>query len=540
MLIAAMTMTLVIGCEKKNEAEGKEETTKSEITDSEPSDAENAQIEEMLLKKLNYDVEEMPNGWKSVVYLSGSWHDIGEQYAKLTPDAVKCYAATGLSAVISSYGMEEAKEMSQEYIAYYKEHAPELVELYQGMADGIGMEFDDFVLAYINFYADEAATAEDVERDDTDGCSNIAAWGEATKDGTLIIGADWDSLGVDSYYEPTVVVYPENGNAFINGSGFEGNLAMNIKGLACSGSSGQSAGEGDNAIGLPVMTSTFLSAAKYDNAEEAQKNYLEHYTAIYAENANYNDTNGGHILTEASAAHHASRTSGDFGEKDYLIATNDFMTDEMQSSMLPEGSGYDDCRPRYWTEEKVLLDAKGEATVQTIADAIGATGFYADGKWTEDNWNLDIGLNSPEAISPFYQNLLKSIAVPETGAFYVMNGCSNTEISLLPGASGSYVKLTLAEDMWTVNTDARSTANLLIYDAGNYITHMSGNTEKQKEDLNTAKQALVAGDSYTSQAGCAENEDTARELLSKATSQYMKAQTYAQKAQDDVTAVLNY
>lgn len=494
---------------------------------------------EEVLSKLDYDPEVMPDGHRNVVYVTGSWYDMGYQYSTQVPDVVKRNTVTGISYV-GPDTWEETKAAAAEYIEYYKGVAPELVELYRGMAEGIGLTLEDFAVSVVNFASDHETTGDDVQRED-DGCSSIAAWGESTAGGQLIVGANWDAMGSDSYYEPVVVAYPENGNAFITESGWEGNLSINNVGLACSGSSGQSAGEGDNAVGMPVMTDLFLLASSCSTAEEALNMYLDKdMHAIYGENMHANDINGGHVVLEVSAAHNNTRRSGDFDETDYLITTNDFMTEEMQSSLLPPGSGYDDCRPRYWTLERVLLDAGGQADLHTVADAIGCTDFYIDGQWNKGVFSMDTGLNSPESLSPFYQNLSKALAVPELGTMYVMSGCSNTNVTLLPEAAGCYIQVTMARNPAESASNARTTSNLLIFSAGSYIDNFSGDTAELVKALDMAKRAQIAGDNYFAMAGCAADETQALDLYSRAASQYMKAQVYAQHAQNDLQAVLDY
>lgn len=512
-------------------------TTTSGSSSSSASTTANVESVQQLAKKLTFDVNEMPQATKKVVYLSGSWNEMGKQFADQATEELKRYVADGLSGTVATYGFDGARDLEEKYLTYYEKNAPELVELYRGMAEGIDLSYEDFMLGIISFY-DTPEEEEDSERA-ADTCSNIAAWGSQTEGGKLIVGADWDSNGSTSYYMPTVVAYPDNGNAFISESSFQGNLVLNDKGLVVAGSSGQNAEEDDTGMGIPVMCGQWLNAANSSTAEEAQKNYLKHYTTVYGDNANLNDTEGGHVVVEATAAHNATRSSGDFGESDYLIATNDFMTDEMQSSLLPAGSGYDDCRPRYYTEEAILKRNTGHATARTIADALGSTAYTTDGTtWVEDNWNAETGLNSPEAVSPYYQNIMKAIAVPEEGTYYVMNGCSNTQISQLPNANGTYVQIKLAASAEESAQAARETANSLIYSAGSSIDHATSDTTEAEKALNSAKEELVRGDAYLVKAGL-QTDTRAQKLIGRADSAYLRAQDYAQKAIGDPQAVLD-
>ena len=533
-LIKAGTVGLLAGTLALAGCAGTPQNSGSESTSATTQTASTAQTS--LAKKLKFDVTAQPEPTKSVVYLSGTWEEMGEQFADQATEALKRHVADGVSGAIESYGWDGARKLESKYLTYYEKHAPKLVELYKGMAKGLDVSYEDFMLGMISFY-DEPEEEQDSERA-ADTCSTVAAWGSQTQDGKLIVGADWDSNGSDAYYMPTVVAYPKGDHAFISESGFQGNVVMNDKGLVVAGSSGQSAGKGDVGMGIPVMTSQWLIAATTDNVKDAKAAYLDSYTTTYGDNASLNDVNGGHILVETTKAHHAARKSGDFGEQDYLIATNDFMTDEMQSSILPAGSGYDDCRPRYYTEEKILLEDTGKATARTLANALGSTAYFDGDTWTEDNWNPETGLNSPEAVSPYYQNIMKAIAIPEDGTYYVMNGCSNREVSLLPNARGTYVQIKLESDAASSVAAARETANTLLYQAGSAISHTEGDATAAKASLNKAKEALVEADGLRTQAGLVTGTKAQR-LLSRAASAYLRAQDLAQEAIGDPQAVLD-
>lgn len=484
-----------------------------------------------LLDKLAFEVEKAPAPAKEVVYLSGTWYEMGVQYAAIAPDAVKRVIVEGINEVqLYGAGFDACYAIVEKYIHEYKTTAPELLELYQGVADALGVEFKAMMVGVCGYSFSEQDLA----------CSNATAWGECTEDGRTIVGSNWDTGLPNVFYEPMVVAYPDEGNAFVSSNAFRCSCAMNIEGLAMTGSSGQSAGEGDNdgaARSLPLLSGYVLNAARHTSAQDVVDANIA--SGKGGGNNSCHDAQGNHLMLEMTDAHHAVRRSGDFGEKDYLIASNDFMAEEMLSSLLPPGSGYDDCRPRYWTMEQIFLENFANVSLETVARAIGSNSFYMDGEWTHDNWSLETGLNSPENVSPFFQNMLKTICDPQNNAMYVMNGCGNTLVSTLPWASGNYVQVVLKDDPFDVNAQARSTANMLIYLGGDRIAHAEGDVAQRTEQLNQAKQAMLNGDTYTTLAGT--SKDTVKRLayLSRATSQYTKAQSLAQQAMDDPYAILN-
>lgn len=505
------------------------------------SDTPNSTADEKdFFSLLDFDPKEMPKGPKSVVFLEGSWYDMGYQYGTQVPDVVKREAAIGMSKKINNYGYDVASAEADYYIEHYQQHMPELLELYRGMADAIGMDNHDFVTSLL-YFSGVMNTEVDNDSSEKAGCSNIAAWGKQTEGEELIVGGNLDLYDEYYYYVPSVIAYPEDGNAFVTSSGFFCNMVINDKGLIVTGSSGQSAGEGDRALGLSPTVGFSVLAARCDTAEEAADEYIKDGRLVFGDNFHGEDINGGHVIVEATPAHYAKRHPGDFGEEDYLIATNDFMTDEMQSSLLPAGSGYDDCRPRYWTEERVLLDANGKATAETIAKAIGSMGYYADGKWVDDNWSIETGLNSPEAIAPNYQTVLQSIAVASRAALYVRNGCGSPLTSYNPSATSNFVKLVMADNMLDTCASLRNTTTMLIFEAGGTIYRSdNGSTEAMESALRSAKESLIEGDHYKALAACASDKETQRLYYGKACSSYLEAQDYAQTAANDHFAVLKY
>lgn len=545
LLAAALSLGTLAGCGAVPDEPAPQETSPAIQTETAPTpqtanESENGENENDLLRALEYDPEEMPNGPKSVIFLQGTWYEMGYQYGTQVPDVVKREAAIGLAKKINKYGYDVASAEADYYIAHYETHMPELLDLYHGMADAVGLDYHDFVTGILYFSGVMNTDTEDSDAEKT-GCSNIAAWGSQTVDGELIVGANLDLYDEYHYYVPSVVAYPDDGNAFVTSSGFFCNMVLNEKGLVITGSSGQSAGEGDRAIGMSPTVGCSVLAARCDTAEEAADEYIKDGRLCFGDNFHGEDINGGHVIVESSPAHYAKRHPGDFGEKDYLIATNDFMTEEMQSSLLPAGSGYDDCRPRYWTEERVLLDANGKATAETIAKAIGSNRYYADGKWVDDNWNYEYGLFCPEAISPSFQTITQSIVVASKAALYVRNGCGNTLVSFNPNATGNFVKLVLADTMESTCSSLRNTAAALIFEAGGVIYHSGDeDTSAMEASLRLAKEAIVKGDNYKAFAACASDEDTARLYYGKACSSFLEAQDYAQTAAGDTFAVLRY
>lgn len=463
---------------------------------------------------LFFDAEQLPPAAKRVAFLSGSWSDMGRQYSQQYPDSTARLLASGM--------------FTEEDFSWYEEHTPEVADLFSGMAEGLGVSVEDLYPLGVPVESGHS-------------CSSSAAWGSQTADGRLLVASNHDTLAVADYYDPILVAWPEDGHPFMVSSGVQGAVSMNDQGLVLTGSSGQNAADGDVAVGLPAMLDYPVLAARAANVEEARELYRT-YTGCYSSNYNMNDVNGGHLVLEQSNAHNAERVPGDFGEVDYLITTNDFMTDEMQSSILPAGSGYDDCRPRYYTERHVILAAGGNATLDTMADAMSVDNGYYDenDEWHDVSWDdSDYGLYSPENVSPWFQCFEKTLADPTNGTMYVMNGCRNTLMSWVPEGTGNFCRVTLGETPEEVTESARNDANFLIYDAGAEVSAATGDDRTAREDkLNVAKAAYVEGENLYASVYEATDDEGRFAALAKACSAYLKAQCYAQLAMDVPTQVI--
>lgn len=494
---------------------------------------------EEMLAQLDYDEEAVPDPVRNVVILKGSWYEMGQQYAAQMPDVVKRCVASGLSALLSEHTYEEGLNALEKQLDYYDEHAPEVTELFEGLADGAGIDFETVALGMGSFYGGGF-------------CSTMAAWGEATEDGRLLMGANWDTESGDSYFLPTIIAYPEKGHAFVANCGFFGNIVMNDAGVVLTGSSGQSADEDDYGLGLPVISPMTFMAAKADNAKQAKDMYISDYAPGTGDNFHVADQNGSFVV-EHTASKNAVRQAGDFGEKDYTIATNDFMTEELQDSLYSGEDFWDDNRPRYWTEERILLDDFGKVNPDTFAEALGCNSFYIPENWeetgwapcfdpdelktgwNEDVWNLDLyqGYWSPENREPSLKTTSKGIADPANMTMYVMNGSSDTLVSGSPEGTGNYMAVTLCESYEEAVWNAQYYAYMQNWLAARDIDQSGKNTAQRTEYLDTAKKATIAGENYSYRAGIAEDEQTRMELYGKAMSKFCKAHCYAQLAQND-------
>lgn len=471
-----------------------------------------------------FDPEQAPPNTKQFVVLEGTYQEMGVQYAKQAKDFLQRLIAAKTTTAVNTVGsLDKAYTELDEYKKIYEEKAPELMEMWKGMAEGSGLDLNDILIAFTSFYVEP-------ERN----CSTISMWGSQTKKGKLITGTNYD-LTIGPYvYEPAVIAFPKDGNSFIAASGLTGTTYLNEKGLMLMCSLGQGAAEGDRAKGLAGKLSSLVIAAKCGTAAEAKDMYMEKLGPASEDNFHAIDTTRDNYVVEHTASKNAVRSSGSFGEKDYLIATNGFMLEEMKDSLYSGDKEWDDWMPRYWTEEKIIQDNSGKNTIDTLNDALGSTSYYVDGEWTYE-WDLEHyrGFWSPENKEPGTKCTTRTIALPETLEMYIMVGTRNRDVSDIPNSTGNFCKINLGESLDEMSYNAKTYAQVQIWLGARDMDSAKGNLDERKESLEEAKAALYNGQNYLSMIGSATSREKALGYYGKALSEFGKAQCFGQLAQND-------
>ncbi len=507
-----------------------------------------------ILAELDYDEDKLPDPVRDALILEGSWNDMGKQYGEAYPDLVKMTIAAEIGSILEEHSYEEIEKGIKKQLDYYDKYAPEVTELLRGISEGSGVNFDYVVAGFSRMDGDSF-------------CSSMAAWGDATKGGKVIAGANMDiDVGVASiggetcFYGPALICYPEGEHAFVTNGGFFSTVVMNDAGVCFVGSSGQHELEDDTDYGLPVRSPMTFLAAKCATAEEAKDMYInDGYCPGTGDNFHVIDENGSYVI-EHTASKSEIRQAGDFGENDYTVATNDYMIETMKESMIPADSDefWDDCRPRYWTEERCIVEADGKATEDTFAKALGCNDFYIPENWKElgwapgfdsselktgwnkSTWDLDHyqGYWSPENREPSLKAVSRGIAVPEDMTLYIMTGCSDTLVSTNPGALGTYMNIVLDEDYTVTASEAKRYATMQNFLAARDIDTSGKEDSSRLKNLDKAKEYVIKGNNSVYKGKLAETKADKRKYYSKAITNYCKAQCYAQAAQDNPEKVL--
>lgn len=529
----------------------------AEKQDSPDAGEADATAEKILLTK--------PEVINSVVYLKGNWHDMGVQYAQQAEELlrynIELYAG---KSVIDEYGgVDGVMEQMADVLANIEKVAPELIELWHGMADGLGVDYAYIVLA---------------GRPATVACNNVSAWGDVTESGTTLCGAVCDApMTSGMLYQPTIVAYPEGQNAFIASNGFSTSVfAMNEKGVACMASGGQEGLEGDATHdGIGGMGANCVIAARADTAKEAVELYTTgKLSPTKGELFNVADPTIGYVV-EHTCNKDVVRTGEENNDgfkvygSDYAIANNGFITEEMTASNV---EFYVDNMVRYWTTEQTLKEANGKATINTIADAICNRGAYIpdnyqqwldennatwfigndadfvgpgnvydwDGStgWLDFDWNPDgVGLFSTQPRVSDWSSINVTLGDLENCRVYLMKGSRDTIVSKIPGSLGVFYELSLCETAEEMTAQSAARAKYLLFLASADVDRAGADGGVRGDYIRSAKEYIFSGIGYTNLAKNAATQDEALMYYGKATTAYGYAQSYSMLATDNPTEI---
>lgn len=494
-----------------------------------------------------FDPAMVPPPVKEVIFLRGTWYEMGVQYGQQAKDVVQLIIASKKGFAMRGFGDAEKAWtfVEKNYLPIYEKNIPEMIEFWKGVAESTGLDYKDVVIGSSVFnYIDY-------------GCSTLSTWGSSTYDGRVLAGTNMDEPTYVANYDYAIICYPNEGNAVIANRGFlqNVNLIMNEKGVVVMNSAGQDAAEGDKGFGVPNAKPGLLAAVKSNTAEEAKDAYMQ-FGAGNGENCHVVDTGKNAYIVEHNARCNAVRKPGDFHEKDYMINCNGFFTEEMQQSIFQGEEAWTDTLPRYWTEEKILQDNAGKVTMDIIDEALGCTDTYIDSKyfdviesgslpgymkmedgiWLRDMWDTEHNRNewTPENQGPSWKALIRTIVDPQTKEFFITGSCRDNLLSVQPGATGNYMRLTLEKTPEEVNESAGKYAQMMLYLAERDISRAGARGDAERiKNLDIGKAELLEGFNYQFLSNCAEDENDFLELISKSTSAFCRAQCYGQLAQDD-------
>jgi len=300
------------------------------------------------------NTEVLPPGIMPVVILSGSNYEMGVQYGQQAGRYMEQAKQAAWAEALQRFSRAEVIRTLKANQVFMRKYTPEVIDMMKGMADGAASRgFDityiDAVLLNCTLPKPKTSTlppgAEDTELPPRKRCSVCSAWGSATTDGRLI-GVDTLDSG-EAGYGVVIVAFPDDGNNYMCGA-MAGELSdhflMNDKGLFVGNSGGGgSPRDQDNNYGLSWSCSLSHLVRYAGSAEEARRMLMPWQINI-TENFHLVDTRGGAFVVEKTAAVQGVRKPGDFGEKDFLYSTNNYLHAAMkvtkEGDFIKEHGGY--------------------------------------------------------------------------------------------------------------------------------------------------------------------------------------------------------
>lgn len=487
----------------------------------------------------HYDEDLLPVAVRPVVVLAGTPREMGVQYGRQLAEFIqRCGTAVKASTLELWSSWDLIVSRMNEYEAIMVEKTPDAVEMWKGIAEGSGVDYDVVRLINLNLpmLIMPPENAGDASEDATQACSHFSVWGDATADGKMIAGLNVDQGWNVGAYTSVVIAHPAEGHAFIMCPPWAGvagaSFALNDAGLALTGSGGMGSREEDRSFDVDPFAVKLEVMLHCSSAEEAKDYYLDLHPCS-AENAQFFD-GADAFMIEYTPAIHAVRKAGDHGEQDYLIATNYFIDEEASAANYQDEymGGLWDSIPRYNTYERLIKENYGEIDVEYVKSMLGCSKYWDGEKWVEDTLDQmpfedPRDLWSPEARDFMYKTIMSNIAVPEDATVHFMSGQSDTLMSVIPYATGTYCALTLDSDVSMMATGAYIEAEDRIWWAAKTIEEAEGESKvSDVQLLEDARSALWRGFNCLNNARVAEGDD-ALGWFGKALTRFCEAQAFA-------------
>ncbi len=284
--------------------------------------------------------ELLPPDILPVVILQGSDYEMGYQYGQQAGAHIAANARGSWASALQRFspdGVRRGLKANQHFI---RRHTPENIEIMRGMAAGatgagFPLSYEDALMMNCVLPNPETSHypdgAEESLLPPRKSCSVCSAWGSATKDGRLM-GMDTVDGGGDAFRAVIIVAFPDQGHDYMSGA-VAGEIGehfyMNNTGLFIGNSGGGASPRAmDSDYGLCWANALPHIARFAADAGEARDIMLS-FPINFPENFHFVDQGGNAFVVEKTAAIQAVRSSGDFGEEDFLFSTNTYLHEDM-------------------------------------------------------------------------------------------------------------------------------------------------------------------------------------------------------------------
>ncbi|MFC1724063.1 C45 family autoproteolytic acyltransferase/hydrolase [candidate division KSB1 bacterium] len=503
-----------------------------------------------LLTAQTPDQQGLPPDILPVVIVSGSDYEMGFQYGQQAGLLIEKRKDEAWADGLRRYTREEINKTLQANQYYIRKHTPEHIEVMKGIADGCkasgyNVNYRDVVLMNCTIPKPETSTfPEGAENDElpTKKCSVCSAWGSTTKEGKLI---GMDTLdGGEAYFGVVIVAFPDKGNNYMTGSlagSIGSHFLMNNKGLFIGNSGGGgSPRDIDSNYGISWFSGLPYIARFANNATEARDMMVKWQIDI-AENFHFVDVDGNAYVVEKTSAIQDVRKPGDFGEKDFLYSTNNYLSKKMKvtkrGDFVKKHGGYGAyAAPRNIMLWDMLNNYHGQVDVEFVKMMLRFPGnpppYPPDGGW-------DAKVCRPS-------NSWVSVLLPDNGdrgEAYICTGPAGRVIQSSMGPGGrkmrtnyqyingthTFYKLILGKDPLEVVRRAKSSARSDIATA--YEKFMQLNLTDPGYDVlselySLANKEYYMGNNALNKAGAAAGNEI-NFYLAKAATAYARAQAHS-------------
>jgi len=501
--------------------------------------------------------DSLPPSILPVVILRGSDYDMGFQYGEQAAAYIDRTREDKWASALQRFRRDEVLEALKANQTFVRRHTPEWIDFMRGMADGATragypMTYSDILLMNVTLpdpktsVAPEGAGAERLPRAEK-SCSVASAWGTATKDGRLI--------GIDTLDTPDVahavviVAFPERGNAYICGADageIGDHFLMNNKGFFLGNSGGgRSPRPEDEGYGLCWALSLPYLVRFSNNAVEARDTIMKWQINV-PENFHFVDVGGNAFVVEKTAAVQAVRKPGDFGEKDFMFSTNNYLAGPMkvtkEGGFVGGHGGYGAySAPRNKLIWDLLYNYRGSIDVEFAKMVLRFPGapppYPPPGGW--------------EATFCRPTNLWTAVVTPDAGDRGVAHICTGPAGRVLQASTASdgsvmrptyryaagthtFYRLQLAKDPVAVVKAARAAAEEEV--AGAYgklmvLNYRDAGYGALKDLYGKAVAEMFEGRNAFNRAILAEGNDQLR-FLGRAASLYTRAQAHAREVHE--------
>ena len=332
----------------------------------------------------DFSVEKpLPPSIMPVVILQGSGYKMGWQYGQQAGELIAARKNLWWARGLEYFETRDATLHELKAYEYHiKQYTPELEDIMKGVADGASAAGYD--VSYEDVLVINTATAlksrPGASYPPAEDCGHVHAWGSTTKDGSLVTSDNRDN----AFTAQVALVYlPDEGNAFITCAD-TGQLAchpvMNNKGLFIGGSSAPARDEDRASYGVPRPYALAHMALTCDNAMQV-KNWVTSHNTCWDFGINYSmsDVSGNAFVVETTPVRMFTREPGDFGEVDFIFATNNFLIEEAREAGVLCGSGSE---PRNELVFDYLSNYQGQVDVEFLKMMYRTPGYPGIGNLT--------------------------------------------------------------------------------------------------------------------------------------------------------------